>query len=169
MLFGINSFTHARFETSTENDRCRHKIFSVGETEPDSLSRVEFYDTVCTDFVIETEAVISVGEFIEIYQPDESFRTAVILWISRPLAGCSFIAAQNPDLAKFQPMPDGNIRSAEPVLKLIETPLSEDTGEDQPPRVSSENLPIGMRIWIIIGSSLLLWGVISGLVFWMSI
>ena len=118
---------------------------------------------------METEAVLSVGDFIEIYQPDESFKTAVILWISRPLAGCSFIAAQNPDMAKFQPMPDRNIRSAESVLKLIETPLSEDTGEDQPPGVSSENLPIGMRIWIIIGSSLLLWGVISGLVFWMSI
>ena len=119
--------------------------------------------------MIETEAIISVGELIEIYHSDDIFRTAVILWISSLLAGCSFIAAQNPDLTKFQPMPDRNIRSAESVLKLIETPLSEDTGEDQPPRVSSENLPIGMRIWIIIGSSLLLWGVISGLVFWMSI
>ena len=169
MLFGINSFTHARFETSTENDRCRHKIFSVGETEPDSLSRVEFYDTVCTDFVIETEAIISVGELIEIYHSDDIFRTAVILWISSLLAGCSFIAAQNPDLAKFQPLPVGTMRSADPVVKLIETPLSEDTGKDQPLRASSESLSIGVRIWIIIGSSVLLWGMISGLVFWMSI
>ena len=165
----INSFTNARTETSTENDRCRHKIFSVGETEPDPLSRVGIHDTVCIDFVIETEAILSVGEFIEIYQPDASFRTAVILWTSRPLAGCSFIAAQNPDLAKFQPMPDGIIRSADPFLKLIETPLSEDTGKDQPLRASSEGLSIGVRIWIIIGSSVLLWGMISGLVFWMSI
>ena len=165
----INSFTNARIETSTENDRCRHKIFSVGETELGPLSRVGIHDTVYIDFVIETEAILSVGEFIEIYQPDESFRTAVILWTSRPLAGCSFIAAQNPDLAKFQPLPVGTMRSADPVVKLIETPLSEDTGKDQPLRASSESLSIGVRIWIIIGSSVLLWGMISGLVFWMSI
>lgn len=165
----INSFTNARIETSTENDRCRHKITSVYETEPDPLSRVGIHDTVCIDFVIETEAILSVGEFIEIYQSDESFRTAVILWICSPLAGCSFIAAQNPDLAKFQPMPDGIIRSADSVLKRIETPLSENTGEDQQLRASSESMSIGVRIWIIIGSSVLLWGIISGLLFWVSI
>ena len=165
----INSFTNARIETSTENDGCRHKIISVDQTEPDPSSRVTLHDTVCIDFVIETEAILSVGEFIEIYQSDESFRTAVILWISRPLAGCRFIAPQNPDLAKFEPMPVGNIRSADSVLKRIETPLSEDTGEHQPPRVSSESLSIGVRIWIMFGLSLLLWGIISGLVFSMSI
>ena len=165
----INSFTNARIETSTENDGWRHKIISVDQTEPDPSSRVRLHDTVCIDFVIETEAILSVGEFIEIYQSEESFRTAVILWISRPLAGCSVIAAKNPDLAEFQPMPDGNIRSADFVLKRIETPLSEDTGEDQHLRASSESLSIGVQIWIIIGSSVLLWGIISGLVFWLSV
>ena len=169
MRSGIKTSTNARIETSTENERCRRKISSVGETEPDPLSRVRLHDKVCIDFVIETEAILSVGEFIEIYESDESVRTAVILWISRPLAGCRFIAAQNPDLAKFEPVPVGNIRSADSVLKRIETPLSEDTGEHQPPRVSSESLSIGVRIWIMFGLSLLLWGIISGLVFWMFI
>ena len=169
MRSGIKSTTNARIETSTENERCRRKLSSVGETERDPLSRVRLHDTVCIDFVIETEAILSAGEFIEIYQPDESFRTAVILWISRPLAGCRFIAPQNPDLAKFEPMPVGNIRSADSVVKRMEPPLSDDTGEEQPPRASSESMSIGVRIWIIIGSSLLLWGIISGLVFWMAI
>ena len=169
MRSGIKTSTNARIEISTENERCRRKLSSVGETEQDPLSRVRLHDTVCIDFVIETEAILSVGEFIEIYESDESFRTAVILWISRPLAGCRFIAAQNPDLAKFEPMPFGTIRSADSVLKRIEPPLSDDTVEDEPPRASSESMSIGVRIWIMFGSSLLLWGIISGLVFWMSI
>jgi hypothetical protein len=141
--FGINSIENGWIETSVDNDCRGHKIFSVCEAEPEPLSRVTLHDTACVDFVVETQKILAVGEFIEIYEASGSCRTAVVLWISSPLAGCSFITAQPLNLVKFW--------------------------QEQPERTSLKGPSVGVRIWKIFGSALLLWGVIGGLAFWLSV
>lgn len=153
---------YARIQTVVDDQhRRRHKLFPASTSSAGNPAGVAILCSISEpDVLIQTDALLMIGELVEINLLETDRKTAKIIWLDDRLAGCEFVV----DAKNVQEF-GGTFSEAECSRSL---PQLFDMNESVSiPLIDAvpQDFSLGARLRIIILSSLLLWMVIGVLAF----
>lgn len=162
MRFDHDILLYARIQTVVDDQyRRRHKLFPASKSSMGNPAGVAIVGSISQpDVLIQTDALLMIGELVEINLLEADRKTAKIIWLDDRLAGCEFVA----DTKNVQEF-GGTFSEAEcsrslPQLLAMNESVSLPLIDAVP-----QDFSRGARLWIIILSSLLLWMAIGVLAF----
>jgi hypothetical protein len=136
-----------RLETRNRRSAPRRKL-SLGAVLAGTGDEAVIHDLSTTGLLIETKADLATFEQLQLDLPEAGQIVATVMWNSGQYFGCEF----------HKPIPQAAISAA-----LLRNPFDhadsavDDTEEGE---VADDRYPLGVRLRVILGASLLLWALI---------
>lgn len=162
MRFDHDILLYARIQTVVDDQyRRRHKLFPASKTSMRNPAGVAIVGSISQpDVLIQTDALLMIGELVEIDLLEADRKTAKIIWLDDRLAGCEFVA----DTKMFKNLAALSVKQKVPDLYRSFLAMNESVSLPLIDAVP-QDFSRGARLWIIILSSLLLWMAIGVLAF----
>ena len=143
-----------RIDSKTRRSSPRRQL-SLGAVLPDTGDEVVIHDLSTTGILIKTGADLVTFEQLQLDLPEAGPVVATVIWRSGEYFGCEF----------HQPLPQAAISAAllrSPFLRATPAPVASAIDEDDAEGVVDDRYSFGARLRVILGASVLLWG----LIFW---
>jgi hypothetical protein len=122
-----------------------------------SGDEVVIHDLSATGILIETSADLATFEQLQLDLPEVGPRVATVIWSSGHYFGCEF----------QQPIPQAAISAAllqspfrQPVGGVVEVVEHDHEDRHEDREVEDERYPLGVRLRVILGASVVLWALI---------
>lgn len=143
----------ASLEVASGRGRQRRTLrLAVNASVAGEPARTTIHNISETGLLIETDIRLPVGEWIDVELPGAEPRPAQVVWISESLYGCKFDG-----VITSATLSASVLRSPFDAEPLLGTPKALPEGSCEGP----EKLPIGWRVWIVLGATVSLWAIIS--------
>ena len=149
--------TLARLERVESRNRrsAPRRELSLGMVLPETGDEVLIHDLSATGMLIETSADLATFEQLQLDLPEVGKTVATVMWNSGRYFGCEF----------HRPIPKAAISAA-----LLQSPFEQPAAAlpaatqqdeiDDESEVEDDRFPLGVRLRVILGSSLVLWALI---------
>lgn len=147
-----------RLESRNRRSAPRRQL-SLGSTLPETGDDALILDLSSTGILIETKADLATFEQLQLTLPEIGQVVATVIWNSGQYFGCEFL----------EPIPQAVISAA-----LLRSPFAEpaavrpslvsDDIENADAGAEEDRYPLGVRLRVIVGASLLLWALILWIV-----
>ena len=149
--------TLARLERVESRNRrsAPRRELSLGMVLPETGDEVVIHDLSATGMLIETGADLATFEQLQLDLPEVGKTVATVIWNSSRYFGCEF----------HKPIPKAAISAA-----LLQSPFEqpaavesvaiEQVDGDDVSEPEDDRFPFGVRLRVILGSSLVLWAII---------
>jgi len=125
-------------------------------------TEVTIHDVSSTGLLIETTAELAVFDDLEIELPEAGFTAAVVVWTSGRFFGCQFKdrISQGAISAALLRSPASQPGEGRSEVHLLTEPLRQDAIEVSQEDFEDPKASLSVRLRVILGSAILLWGLI---------
>lgn len=129
-----------------------------------SVISATVHDISDTGLLIESDLSLSLGDVVEVELPQAQVRSAEVVWLNGRLAGCRFVERVTSGTVSAALL-RGSFASLAP-REGPPVPLSSARVASPAPDDQSSELSSGVKAWIVLALSSLLWAALGG-VLWM--